>query len=48
MTYPLEQMIGISHANTQLVRKLADIGYSNWEEARPDGRPVHERVCRSI
>ncbi|MGO3931426.1 hypothetical protein [Rhodopseudomonas pseudopalustris] len=39
MTYPLEQMIGISHANTQLVRKLADIGYSNWEErVRMGGR----------
>lgn len=32
MTYPLEQMIALSHANTQLARKLADIGYANWED----------------
>lgn len=31
MTYPLEQMIAFSHANMQLVRKLSDIGYANWE-----------------
>lgn len=32
MTYPLEQMIALSHANTQLARKLADIGYANWQD----------------
>lgn len=32
MTYPLEQMIAFSRANMQLARRLADIGYANWEE----------------
>lgn len=32
MTYPLEQIIALSHVNTHLARKLADIGYANWED----------------